>query len=395
MNSIQVGLAPMEGVTDLATRLWFALTYPPDFATTPFLRVTTNLPTKKIPMAFCPQIEKGLLPFEVVPQIMGTEPADMARIGEYFCNKFGSVEINCGCPSPKVVGHGAGSGLLENLSHFSNYLGSLSKHLGSKCIAVKIRTGCSDPSSFSSILEHVKEVDPLRLTIHGRTRDQGYQGCADWGLIEKASREMKIPVVGSGDIVDLQSLFDKAGARPKIGRVIVGRGALRNPWIFQEIKYHKTVILPHEALKKSLIVYCLLLETFSNNPETLIEMVKEGRFQEANKDSTESWGRWLVSAQQRIGLRKHWYEDNNWKLSRSTLGRFKLLWNYLRSGLPSSFSAPEFFRIKTLREFLTQLDRCAAGISRHRSGAEYLSKFSYQLTHKKEMDWIYQGAKRQ
>ena len=116
LSRLKVGLAPMEGVTDFATRLWITQNGAPDFTTTPFLRVTKDYPSKRISANFLPEIqlskEHGIV--TCIPQLMASEEDDLIRIGQHFLQSVPFVDVNCGCPSPTVVGNGAGSSLLQD-----------------------------------------------------------------------------------------------------------------------------------------------------------------------------------------------------------------------------------------------------------------------------------------
>ncbi|MEY2988734.1 MAG: hypothetical protein RJB13_2255, partial [Pseudomonadota bacterium] len=231
-------LAPMEGVTDFATRFWLSQIASPDEATTPFLRVTKDYPSKRIPANFLPEIElskeHGIV--TCVPQLMASETEDLIRIGEHFLKKLPFVDINCGCPSPTVVGNGAGSSLLKCPDSFFRYLNQVVGALGPQRVSVKMRLGFQSEDEFESLLEVVKAFPLARLTIHGRTREDRYKGKARWHFINKAASQLNYPVIGSGDILDQSSLRERLALAPNVAGVMIGRGALRNPWIFASLR---------------------------------------------------------------------------------------------------------------------------------------------------------------
>ncbi|NBO39145.1 tRNA-dihydrouridine synthase family protein, partial [bacterium] len=199
-QGVWLGLAPMEGVTDFATRLWAAQNGAPDFTTTPFLRVTKDYPSRRISANFLPEIDLPNYPGVVgcIPQLMASEIDDLILIAKYFLERVPFVDINCGCPSPTVVGHGAGSSLLQTPERFRRYLESIVAELGPQRVSVKMRVGFSRDEEFSRLLDVLKPLSLARVTIHGRTRADRYTGQARWSFIEQAARVLNCPVVGSG-----------------------------------------------------------------------------------------------------------------------------------------------------------------------------------------------------
>ena len=107
-----------------------------------------------------------------------------------FCPK---VEINCGCPSPKVVGHGAGSSLLRDPLLFEDFISYVSKHLPEGSFCVKIRTGYENEDKYFDLINSIKDLPLHKLTIHGRTREQKYMGHARWDLIAAATEICNYP----------------------------------------------------------------------------------------------------------------------------------------------------------------------------------------------------------
>ena len=165
---------------------------------------------------------------------MGTSPSDLERIATPLLKNSNFVDINCGCPSPKVVGSHAGSGLLEKLEVFEEFLTGIQEKLGESRYSIKMRSGFHTNDEFPKLLNLVAKMKMSQLTLHARTRQERYTSFSKWNLIDMASQTCGFPVVGSGDIVDSQSLENTMGQAPLVEKIIVGRGALRNPWIFQE-----------------------------------------------------------------------------------------------------------------------------------------------------------------
>jgi nifR3 family TIM-barrel protein len=144
------------------------------------------------------------------------------------------IDINCGCPVPKVVKKGAGSALLKSPNQFYEVMKTVRSVL-SIPLTVKIRTGWDEKSkNADEIVQAAFEAGCAWVAIHGRTRAQGYEGFSDWEFIAKVKQNSKIPIIGNGDILTASQAIDyhkKFG----VDAVMIGRGALRNPFIFQEI----------------------------------------------------------------------------------------------------------------------------------------------------------------
>lgn len=230
-----VFLSPMSGVTDFAFREWIASIsrggvgiYVCEFISMEGL--TRGNPKSVRQMAHSPLQE----PYMV--QIFG---ANLERVGPatQMAIEAGAqiVELNCGCPAPKVVSKSGGSALLANLPRLGQLVEQMVKY-SSVPISVKIRTGFSDKTiNTLETLKVVEESGASMLVVHGRTRTQGYRGRADWDLISEVKQHAKIPVVGNGDVLtayDVQNRISQYG----VDAVSVGRGAIHNPWIFSQVR---------------------------------------------------------------------------------------------------------------------------------------------------------------
>lgn len=171
----------------------------------------------------------------VAVQLFGHDPDVFAETVRYDeIQKFDVIDINMGCPVPKVVRNGEGSALMRNLPLASAIIKSAVKHSG-KPITVKFRKGYTDNAvnavEFAKMCE---DSGAAAITVHGRTREQMYGGSADWETIGNAAASVSIPVYANGDIrckSDAQKALEVSGAYG----AAIGRGSLGKPWIFAQI----------------------------------------------------------------------------------------------------------------------------------------------------------------
>ena len=154
--------------------------------------------------------------------------------------KFDIIDINMGCPAPKVVKNGEGSALMENIDLARNIIKAC-VNATDKPITVKFRLGF-DEDNINAILfaQMCEEVGASAITVHGRTREQYYSGKVNYEAIKAVKEAVNIPVIGNGDITDKKS-YERMLATG-VDAVMIGRGAVGNPWIFKELlgkKYKK------------------------------------------------------------------------------------------------------------------------------------------------------------
>lgn len=382
----------MEGVSVFPTRLYFHLASQPRWMGTPFLRVTPTYPAREIPATFAPELTScaGILPYDLAPQMMAAEPDDFLRAAELF-PEVPFLELNAGCPSPTCVGKGAGSSLLRDPADFHATVERLATRLGPGRFAVKMRTGFQDASEFPELLRGLAEIPLARLTVHGRSRTDAYKGKARWDLIDQAGRGSSAPVIGSGDVVDLASYAALNVAAPSLQGVIVGRGAMRNPWIFTEIRTGSQVDLPLPALTYSLAAFAMLCELYAERTDDLIELTRQGAFTTPCDTDPDAW----FAMAHRLMIKVYGTTEGlgfdgsafPLPLSRHTLGRVKMLWNYLRSSLPNVFFEPTVMRHRELGAFLSAIRTLGDTFQAQTA----LS--SAPLRHNPTWNWIYSGEK--
>lgn len=362
----------MEGVSDWPFRLWFSQTSAPAFMSTPFLRATDTYP-KHIPEDFAPELNRYVMPYDLIPQVMASRPEDFVRAARLFLEAGAKwVDLNCGCPSPNPVSGGAGSSLLKTPRTFLDFVEEIAAQLPPDSFSVKMRTGFDDTGVFAAAIEGLKHLPLRQLTVHGRTRKDRYDGEARWDLIQHARDALPYPVVASGDVVSWATWQNKKSQHPSIKNVIIGRGALRNPWIFAELRTGEPLTISRRTLVLALASFAQIMELSYNHPEKLDELVKSGVFSGTCAADEVLWR----------NLWSHLNDDEprNLSVERFAFGRTKMIWNSLRSSLPAEFFDPTLLRAKTLGEFLSALDQRGDP--------------SFSVAHTPAWDWLFTSSRK-
>lgn len=225
-------LAPMAGVTDMPFRKICKKYGNPGLVCNEMVssKAITFRDEKTIKML---ELDESERPISM--QIFGSDPEIMGESVRYIERYADIIDINMGCPAPKVVKNGDGSKLLLDLEKVKLIVENVRKAT-SKPITVKIRKGWDN--------EHVVAVEAAKIIesagadaiiVHGRTREEYYSGMSDWDIVRQVKENVSIPVIGNGDIktpMDAKKMFDETN----VDGIMIGRAALGNPWIFKEIQ---------------------------------------------------------------------------------------------------------------------------------------------------------------
>ncbi len=197
-------------------------------------------------------------------QIFGGDPAKMAAAAQ-IVESMGAdiVDVNMGCPVPKIAKHNAGCSLMREPEQAARVIGAMVRAVKIP-VTVKMRAGWNDQErNCETVAQMVQDAGARAITVHGRTAAQSYTGLADWDLVARVARRLTIPVFGSGDVVTAEQIVEKL--QSGVSGVLVGRGVLRNPWILAQaadlLSGQAARVVKAEDRARFLLDYIALLTT--------------------------------------------------------------------------------------------------------------------------------------
>ncbi|MBA2378282.1 MAG: tRNA dihydrouridine synthase DusB [Blastocatellia bacterium] len=268
-------LSPMAGVTDYTFRRLVKRRGGVGLVVSEFVSVeglTRGNPKSKRQMHF----DESERPYAV--QIFGGRAERMA-MGAEMAEEIGAdiLDVNCGCPAPKVVKNGGGSGLLREPERLEEILKEIKKVITIP-LTLKLRTGFSDATiNVVEVAKMAEQCGVEHIQVHGRTREQGYKGLANWELIKAVKDAVSVPVSGNGDITSLEYGM-RRWRETGVDGILIGRGAMQNPWIFRQfadVLAGREPYQPDLAEKKA-----VLLEFFELCLEEMPELVALGKMKQ-------------------------------------------------------------------------------------------------------------------
>lgn len=286
-----VVLAPMAGITDITFRT-ICKSFGVGLVYTEMISAK-GLYYKDIKTEQLMKINEGNRPVSL--QIFGSDPDIMAYVVENYINKINNVDIidiNMGCPAPKIVKSGDGCCLMKNPKMAGQIMNKVKK-VSNKPVTAKIRSGWDDKNinalEFAKILEY-NGAD--LIAVHGRTREQFYSGKADYSIIREVKNSVDIPIIGNGDIFSPQDAINMI-ERTNCNGVMIGRGILGNPWIIMntikmlnnENDFYE--VTPEDKIQM-LIKHVKMLKNELNEKLAILEMRKHaGWYIKGMKNASE------------------------------------------------------------------------------------------------------------
>ena len=248
-------LAPMAGVTDLPFRI-ICKDMGADLVYTEFVSSNGIIRENKKTLDLIEFIDEER-PIGV--QIFGETPEAVGLSAKMIEERFSPdiIDINYGCPVPKVTKKGAGSAALKDLNLMRDITSAVVEKVKDTPVTVKMRSGwCSDSEVFVKAGQILEEVGVSAITLHPRTTSQRFEGSADWNSIKVLKENVNIPVIGNGDVKTIDD-YIKILKQTKCDAVMIGRAALGNPWIFRDINNYNKGHAKKETKISDILTICI------------------------------------------------------------------------------------------------------------------------------------------
>lgn len=245
-------LSPMAGVTDMSYRE-ICHEMGADLTVTEMISAKAVTYGNKKTYSLCRLSEKE---HPVSLQLFGSEPDTMAEAVRILSETvpYDMIDVNMGCPMPKIVNNGEGSALMKDPALAGRIVDAMVR-VSEKPVTVKMRAGFDRANiNAAEVARAVSAAGASMLTVHGRTRDQYYEGIADWDIIAQVKRAVDVPVIGNGDVTGIESA-KKMISETGCDGVAIGRAARGNPWIFRELSAGKEYIPSIEEKKRIMIIH--------------------------------------------------------------------------------------------------------------------------------------------
>lgn len=268
-------LAPMAGVTDLPYRL-ICREMGCGMVVTEMVSAKAILYRNKNTRALL-EVKEEERPAAV--QLFGSDPDILGEIAAQIEEgPYDMIDLNMGCPVPKIVNNGEGSALMKDPKKVEKILSSMVRHV-KKPVTAKFRKGFTEETANAVEIARIAEsCGVAAVAVHGRTREQYYSGKADWKIIRQVKEAVKIPVIGNGDVFkpeDAKRMLDETGC----DGVMIARGAKGNPWIFKRTAHYLETgeLLPGpdvEEIKAMILRHGKLLVQYKGEKTAMREMRK-------------------------------------------------------------------------------------------------------------------------
>lgn len=246
-------LAPMQDVTNLAFLRVIARRGAPDLCVTEYFRVH---PQSRLDRAILRTIDENPTGRPVSAQIIGSDPAALVRAArELAHHPVAAIDLNLGCPAPVVCRKDAGGGMLRDPAGIDRTLGALRGAIPGR-FTVKTRVGFADPGEFPALLDCFARHSLDALTVHARTVRDGYATPVRTACVRQAVAALSCPVIANGNVVDTATGLAYL-ARSGAAGLMIGRGAIRNPWLFEQLRACFAGRPPAAPTRRDLLAFVL------------------------------------------------------------------------------------------------------------------------------------------